>query len=87
MEETKSLKATEALISKLSALLRVLPENKAQELLDFGDFLLSRLPKRTPNGQGLGDQFAGVWQDDRTAEEIIADIRNSRVEADDREML
>lgn len=77
MEETKSLKATEALSSRLGALLRVLPESKAQELLDFGDFLLSRLPK-LPNGQKLGDQFAGVWQDDRTADEIIADIRKSR---------
>lgn len=78
MAETKPIRTAEDLHGRLSVLLRVLPENKAQELLDFGDFLLSRLPKRIPNSQKLGDQFAGVWKDDRTAEEIIAEIRNSR---------
>ena len=71
---------------KLSALLKKLPRAKAQEVLDFADFLASRIqaPKKT---QRLGDRFAGAWKDDRTAEEIIADIRNSRVNTVGREEL
>jgi hypothetical protein len=71
---------------KLSALLKKLPRAKAQEVLDFADFLASRIqtPKKT---QRLGDRFAGVWKDDRTAEEIIADIRESRMNSMEREEL
>jgi hypothetical protein len=71
---------------KLSALLKKLPRAKAQEVLDFADFLASRIqtPKRT---QRLGDRFAGVWMDNRTAEEIIADIRESRMNTIEREQL
>ena len=27
---------------------------------------------------GWADQFVGVWKDDRTADEIVSDIRNAR---------
>jgi mRNA-degrading endonuclease RelE of RelBE toxin-antitoxin system len=71
---------------KLSALLKKLPRAKAQEVLDFADFLASRIqsPKKP---QRLGDRFAGVWKGDRSAEEIIADIRESRMNTIEREQL
>lgn len=75
--KTKPKNKVTATTQKLNTLLEKLPSNKAQELLDFGDFLMSRLP--TPRkAQKLGDRFAGVWKDERSAEEIIADIRGSR---------
>lgn len=72
--------------TRLNTLLETLPASKVQELLDFGDFLVARhqAPRRV---QKLGDRFAGVWKDDRTAEEIIAEIRNSRVNSITREEL
>ncbi len=72
--------------ARLDLLLQKLPPNKVLEWLDFGDFLLWRF--RSPNkAPKLGDRFAGAWQDDRTADEIIADIRSSRVSAPEREGL
>jgi len=63
---------------QLLALLEKLPANKVEELLDFGVFLLSRIQAQPKKQELLGDRFAGVWQDERTAEEIVADIRASR---------
>ena len=71
---------------RLNTVLEKLPAGKIQELLDFADFLVSRL-QAPPKVQRLGDRFAGVWKDDRTAEEIIADIRNSRFDIIERERL
>jgi hypothetical protein len=84
--KTKSKNKVTTTTQKLNMLLEKLPSSKAQELLDFGDFLMSRLP--TPRKtQKLGDRFAGVWKDARSVEEIIADIRNSRVNGVTREEL
>jgi len=66
--------------------LEKLPQNKIQEVLDFVDFLLLRA-QQPRKMQRLGDRFAGVWKDNRSAEEIIADIRNSRVNAAERNEL
>ncbi len=71
---------------KIAALLEKLPPSKVQELLDFGDFLISRLPS-SKQKEKLGDRFAGVWEDDRSAEEIINDIKNSRLDQVEREKL
>lgn len=60
----------------LHALLEKLPANKVEELLDFGNFLLSRIQAQ-PQQQNFADRFAGVWQDERTADEIVADIRGN----------
>lgn len=84
--KTKSQKKVPVTTQKLNALLEKLPSNKVQELLDFGDFLMARLPTRR-KAQKLGDRFAGVWKDKRSAEEIIADIENSRVNGATREGL
>ena len=72
--------------TRLNTLLETLPASKVQELLDFGDFLVARYqaPQKV---QRLGDRFAGVWKDDRSADEIIADIRNSRINGVTREEL
>ena len=34
--------------------------------------------RKTDTGKGWTEKFAGKWQDDRTAEEIIEDIRAAR---------
>jgi hypothetical protein len=83
---TKTKSKVTATGKRLNVLLEKLPPNKAQELLDFGDFLMSRL-QTSRKVQKLGDRFAGVWRDDRSAEEIITDIRNSRVDGITRETL
>lgn len=83
---TKTKSKATATSKRLNALLEKLPQSKVQEVLDFADFLLSRAHK-TQRVEKLGDRFAGVWKDDRSAEEIIADIRNSRVNTTDREEL
>lgn len=84
--KTKPKNKVMATTQKLNTLLEKLPSNKVQELLDFGDFLMARLPS-SRKVQKLGDRFAGVWKDERSAEEIIADIRNSRVNGVTREEL
>lgn len=72
--------------TRLNTLLETLPASKIQELLDFGEFLVARY--QTPRKvQRLGDRFAGVWKDDRSADEIIVDIRNSRINGVTREEL
>lgn len=84
--KTKTKGKATAINYRLIALLEQLPSSKVEELLDFADFLVSRL--KTPRKvQRLGDRFAGVWKDERTAEEIIADIRNSRIDNAAREEL
>ncbi len=84
METT--LQRTQIVNHQLYALLEKLPANKIEELLDFGAFLLSRMQAQ-PKLQQLGDRFAGVWQDERSAEEIIAGIRSHRIEVEARETL
>jgi len=84
METT--MQRTQIVNHQLHTLLEKLPANKIEELLDFGVFLLSRIQAQ-PKLPQLGDRFAGVWQDERTADEIIADIRNSRINIEDRESL
>jgi len=84
--KTKTHGRTTTVNKRLNNSLEKLPQSKIQEVLDFVDFLLSRA--QTPRKiQKLGDRFAGVWKDSRTAEEIIADIRNSRVNATGRNEL
>lgn len=86
METT--LQRKQAMNHQLHALLEKLPANKVEELLDYGAFLLSRIQtKPSQQQQNLADRFAGVWLDDRTADEIIADIRNSRINIEDQESL
>lgn len=42
-------------------------------------YVKSLIPaKKTPSAAGWADQFVGAWKDDRTAEEIIDDIRSAR---------
>ncbi len=69
---------------KLNALLEKLPRDKVREVLDFADFLASR-KSTSKKIERLGDRFAGVWMDDRTAEEIIADIKTSHLNSVERE--
>jgi len=84
--KAKTKRKAIATSTRLNTLLEKLPASKVQELLDFGDFLIARY-QAPGKVQRLGDQFAGVWKDDRTAEEIIADIRNSRPNRTTREAL
>ena len=84
--ESQTQSRTDAIYARLEILLQKLPPNKVLEWLSFGDFLLWRSRSSTQKPK-LGDRFAGVWLDDRTAEEIIADIRDSRVNSVDRETL
>jgi hypothetical protein len=86
MKKVKAKSKAKTTNQKLNTLLEKLPQSKVQELLDFADFLVSRLQTQK-KVQRLGDRFAGIWQDDRTAEEIIADIRNSRINTNGREEL
>ena len=81
--KTKTQGRTTTVNRRLSNSLEKLPQNKIQEVLDFVDFLLLRAQKSIKM-QRLGDRFAGAWKDNRTAEEIIADIRNSRVNTAER---
>jgi len=72
--KTKIQGRTTTVNRRLNNSLEKLPQNKIQEVLDFVDFLLLRAQKPIKM-QRLGDRFAGVWKDNRSAEEIIADIR------------
>ncbi len=86
MSEITSMWPLQASSKKIIALLEKLPPNKVQEWLDFGDFLVSRFSSPREKGK-LGDRFAGAWEDERSAEEIITDIRSSRMENVERESL
>lgn len=77
------METSQPINQQLQTLLEKLPADKVKELLAFGNFLLSRIQAQPKQQQNLGDRFAGVWQDERTAEEIVADIRNSRVNTDE----
>jgi hypothetical protein len=63
---------------KLNNLLKKLPQSKINELIEYAELLVSRVQELKIEPK-LGDRFAGVWLDDRTAEEIIAEIQGSRV--------
>jgi len=86
MSNATSVGELQVSAKKIVALLEKLPPSKVQELLDFGDFLFSRLPP-SPKREKLGDRFAGVWEDERSAEEIIADINSNRIDKAERESL
>jgi hypothetical protein len=72
--KAKTKRKTMTTSKRLNTLLKTLPASKVQELLDFGDFLVARY-QVLRKVQRLGDRFAGMWKDDRSADEIIADIR------------
>ena len=60
--------------------LKDLSDNVKLELITLLSSSMTRSEKeeKTDTGKGWTEKFAGKWQDDRTAEEIIEDIRVAR---------
>jgi hypothetical protein len=60
--------------------LKDLSDNVKLELITLlsSSMTHSEKEEKTDAGKGWTEKFAGKWQDDRTAEEIIEDIRAAR---------
>ena len=60
--------------------LKDLSDNVKLELITLlrGSMTHSEKEEKTDTGNGWTENFAGKWQDDRTAEEIIEDVHAAR---------
>ena len=58
--------------------LKDLSDNVKLELITLLSSSMTHPEEESDAGKGWTEKFAGKWQDDRTAEEIIEDIRAAR---------
>lgn len=68
-----------ALKEKLLEEIKKVPDEKLKEIYDLVNSVGRAATKRkNKKNVLLGTMFAGKWQDERTAEEIIEDLKKSR---------
>ena len=64
--------------AKYWSVLKDLSNSVKLELITLLSSSIANSVSETSNEKGWTKSFAGRWEDDRTAEEVIEDIRNSR---------
>ena len=76
--KTMSLSPTSSVSAKYWSELKDLSNSVKLELITLLSSSVAQSVSEPSNEKGWTKSFAGRWQDDRTAEEVIEDIRNSR---------
>lgn len=64
--------------AKYWSVLKDLSNSVKLELITLLSSSIAKSVSEASNEKGWTKSFAGRWEDDRTAEEVIEDIRNSR---------
>lgn len=75
---TITVEPTSSIGRKYWSELKDLSNSVKLELITLLSSSVARSEANSPTDKGWTRSFAGLWQDDRTAEEIIEDIRASR---------
>ena len=76
--KTMSLSPTSSVSAKYWSELKDLSNSVKLELITLLSSSVAQSVSEPSNEKGWTKSFAGRWQDDRTAEDIIEDIRASR---------
>ena len=72
------LTASSPINAKYWSELKDLSDNVKLELITLLSSSMTHSEKATAPRKGWASRFSGVWQDSRSAEDIIADIRTAR---------
>lgn len=76
--KSMTLSPTSSVSAKYWSELKDLSNSVKLELIALLSSSVANSVSEPSNDKGWTKSFAGRWQDDRTAEEIMEDIRNSR---------